>query len=438
MTWCMLIVWVNLCYNSSRNLYLDGVNMKAELIFTGSELLQGRILNSHAQYLGQQLSQINVDVALQTTVGDNMEMLEQVLRQALERADLILITGGLGPTTDDITKEAVAEVLGVPMVLDEKSLDRIREFFRSRGMSMPESNVKQAYFPEGATILPNTQGTAPGALIEKESKIIAMLPGPPHEMSVMFEERLLPILSKRSGGGAVTSFRLFRLTGISESSVQDLLKDLGGQGNPGIAYLARPGEVQVRVTALAPSKEQADKLVAELSERVQYRLEDYIFSCDEEAVEYAVGKLLVKKGMSLSVAESCTGGLIGARLTDVPGSSEYFIGGVIAYSNELKQSLLGVAPEIIKQYGAVSKQTAVAMAEGVRKLAQTSLGLAVTGIAGPGGATPVKPNGLVYISLASAGGTSWREFHFPGGRSAVRQGTVNAALSMVRNYLLSS
>jgi len=411
--------------------------MKAELIFTGSELLQGRVLNSHAQYLGRQLSQSGIKVTLQTTVGDDMERLEHVLRQALERSDLILITGGLGPTTDDITKEAVAEVLGVPMVLDEKSLERIKEIFESRGMSMPESNVKQAYFPEGATILPNTRGTAPGTLIEKDNKIIAMLPGPPHELYVMFEEALLPLLLKKAGGRTFTSSKVFKLTGISESSVQDLVKDLGGQGNPSITYLARPGEVQVRVTALAQSKEQAEEMVAELSEKVRRRLDDYVFSCDEEAVEYAVGKLLLKTGMSLSVAESCTGGLIGARLTDVPGSSEYFMGGVVVYSNELKQSLLGVPPEIIEQYGAVSRQTAVAMAEGVRNLARTSLGLAVTGIAGPGGATPAKPRGLVYISLASADGTSWKEFRFPGERSAVRRGTVNAALNMVRNYLLS-
>jgi len=409
--------------------------LKAELIFTGSELIQGRVLNSNAQYLGRRLSEINIEVTLHITVGDNFEKLGQVVRQALERADLIIITGGLGPTTDDLTKETVAQVLGIPMVLDEKSLAGIREFFQHRGMPMPESNSKQAYFPQGATILPNTRGTAPGVLIEKGNKIIALLPGPPHELTAMFENSLVPLLSKRAGAGAVTRSKTVKVTGISESSVQDLIKDLGGQGNPGITYLARPGQVQVRVTARAPSADQAEKMVKELSEKVRYRLEEYVFSCDGEAIEYVVGKQLLKTGISLAVAESCTGGLITARLTDVPGSSGYFMGGVVAYSNEVKKLLLGVAPEIIDRYGAVSKQTAVAMAEGVRNLIRSSLGLAVTGIAGPDGGTPAKPRGLVYISLASIEGTSCREFRFPGDRLAVRLGTVNAALNMVKYYL---
>ncbi len=410
-------------------------NLKAEIIFTGSELLQGRVFNSHAQYLGRRLSEINIEVVLHITVGDNYERLGQVVRQALERADLVIITGGLGPTTDDLTKETVAQVLGIPMVLDEKSLAGIREIFHRRGMPMPESNSKQAYFPLGATILPNTRGTAPGVFIEKGNKIIALLPGPPHELTAMFEDALVPLLSKRAGAGAVTRYRVVKVTGISESAVQDLVKDLGGQGNPSITYLAKPGQVQVRVTAQAPSADQAEKMVEELSEKVRLRLDQYIFSCDDQAVEYVVGKQLLKKGMSLAVAESCTGGLITARLTDVPGSSGYFTGGVVAYSNEVKKSLLGVAPEIIDKYGAVSKQTAMAMAEGVRNLIRSNLGLAVTGIAGPDGGTPAKPRGLVYISLASVEGTSYREFRFPGDRLAVRLGTVNAALSMVGYYL---
>ncbi|OPY58204.1 MAG: Nicotinamide-nucleotide amidohydrolase PncC [Pelotomaculum sp. PtaU1.Bin035] len=410
--------------------------MKAVLIFTGSELLQGRVTNSHAQYLGRRLSQLNIGVTLHITVGDNMEMLGQAVRQAMANADLILITGGLGPTNDDLTKETVAGVLGVPMVLDEKSLAVIKELFGSHGMSMPESNYKQALFPKGSVILPNTRGTAPGALMEKDDKIIALLPGPPHELTAMFEGELVPFLSKKAGGGAVTGYKVFKLAGISESAVQDMVKDLDRQDNPGITYLANPGEVQVRISARAPTSEQAEKMVAELSGEIRCRLEDYIFS-DGEALEYVVSKYLIRTGLSISVAESCTGGLIAAKLTDVPGSSDYFTGGVVAYSNEIKQALLGVAPEILNQYGAVSKQTADAMAEGVRNLTGTSLGLAVTGIAGPGGGTQDKPRGLVYISLSSADGTSCREFHFPGERPAVRRGTVNAALNMVRRYLLA-
>lgn len=409
--------------------------MKAELIFTGSELTQGRIMNSHAQYLGRWLSELNFEVALHITVGDHFERLEQVVRQALERSDLILITGGLGPTTDDLTKDTVAHVLGLPMILDEKSLDGIRNFFNQRGMTMPESNIRQAYIPQGATILPNNRGTAPGVLIEKGNKIIALLPGPPHELTAMFEGTLVPILSQKAGSGTVTRFKVIKVTGISESAVQDLIKDLGGQGNPGITYLASPGQVQVRITAQATNTDQAEKMVEELSEKVSCRFKDYIFSYGDENVESIVGKQLLDKGMSISVAESCTSGLIAARLTDVPGSSAYFIGGVAAYSNEVKKAILGVAPEVIDLHGAVSKETAVAMAEGVRNLIHTSLGLAVTGIAGPDGDTPTKPIGLVYIALASAGGTSYRKFHFPGNRLAVRMGTVNAALNMVRSFL---
>ncbi|MDF9407436.1 competence/damage-inducible protein A [Pelotomaculum isophthalicicum JI] len=409
--------------------------MKAELIFTGSELTQGRIVNSHAQYLGRWLSELNFDVALHITVGDHFERLEQVVRQALERSDLILITGGLGPTTDDLTKDTVAHVLGLPLVLDEKSLDGIRNFFDRRGMTMPESNIRQAYIPQGATILPNKRGTAPGILIEKGNKIIALLPGPPHELTAMFEDTLMPILSQKAGSGAVTRFKAIKVTGISESAVQDLIKDLGGQGNPGITYLASPGQVQVRITAQAASAEQAEKMVEELSEKVSCRLKDYIFGYGDENIEVIVGKQLLDKGMSIGVAESCTSGLIAARLTDIPGSSAYFIGGVAAYSNEVKKAILGVAPDIIDSHGAVSKETAVAMAEGVRNLIHTSLGLAVTGIAGPDGDTPNKPIGLVYIALASEKGASYRKFHFPGNRLAVRMGTVNAALSMVRSFL---
>lgn len=411
--------------------------MKAELIFTGSELLLGHVLNSHAQYLGMRLSEMGIEVILHTTVGDDWERLGQVLRQAMERSDLIITTGGLGPTTDDLTKETVANVLNLPMVLDEKSLAGIKEFFRNRGVVMPESNKKQACFPEGSVILPNSRGTAPGALIEKENKIIVMLPGPPGELTAMFEESLAPYLSKKILGGTVTRYKVFKLTGISESAVYDRVKDLGGQGNPGIAYVAKPGEVQVRITAHAGSPEQAEKMVAELSEKVRRRLVGYIFGYDEEVLEDVVGKLLLETGLSISVAESCTGGLIAARLTDIPGSSAYLKGGVVAYSNEIKNKVLGVPSDILERYGAVSKQTAVAMAEGVKELTGSNLGLAVTGIAGPGGGSPAKPRGLVYISLAADDGTCCREYRFPGERPAVRQGTANAALNMVRHYLLA-
>jgi len=410
--------------------------MKAELIFTGSELLLGHILNTHAQYLGMRLSEMGIEVTLNTTVGDDGKRMGQALGQAMGRSDLIIITGGLGPTTDDITAEVVAGVLGLPLVPDQGSLVKIRDLFHKRGQKMAESNLKQVYFPEGSMVLPNNVGTAPGALIEKDKNIIIMLPGPPHELTAMFEESVSPFLSGKAGKGTVIKYKIFKLTGISESAVQDLLKDLGGQGNPGIAYVAKPGEIQVRVSARAGQVLQAEELLARLSMKVKSRLEEYIFACDEEVLENVVGQLLLKEGLSIGVAESCTGGLIAARLTDIPGSSAYFKGGVVSYSNEMKNRVLGVGTDIIERFGAVSKETADAMAEGVRERTGADLGLATTGIAGPGGGTPAKPRGLVYVSLAAADGTFHREYRFPGFRMAVRQGTVNAALNMVRQYLM--
>jgi nicotinamide-nucleotide amidase len=410
--------------------------MKAELIFTGTELLLGHILNTHAQYLGMKLSGMGMEIDLNTTVGDNRETMISVLRQALERSGLIIITGGLGPTTDDITAEVVAEVFGLPLILDQESLNAIKRIFQSRGIIMPESNVKQAYFPRGSMILPNSVGTAPGAIIELNNKTVMMLPGPPHELMPMFEDAVMPYLSGKMGGSEVIRYRIFKLTGISESAVQDLLKDIGGQGNPGIAYIAKPGEIQVRVSARAAEKEQAEKLLAAFSGKVRARVEKYIFACDEGILEDLIGKLLMERGLSIGVAESCTGGLIAARLTDMPGSSAYFNGGVVSYSNEMKNQVLGVDKEILNRFGAVSRETAEAMAAGVRTRTGSDLGLAVTGIAGPAGGTTAKPRGLVYIALAADDITICREHHFPGARMAVRQGSVNASLNMVRKYLL--
>lgn len=411
--------------------------MQAELIFTGTELLLGHILNTHAQYLGVMLSSMGIEVGLNTTVGDSREAMIRVLQQALGRSsDLIIITGGLGPTTDDITVEVVAEVLGLPLILDQESLKTIKRIFHNRGTIMPESNVKQAYFPRGARILPNNVGTAPGAVLEFNNKTLIILPGPPNELIPMFEGAVAAYLSKKVTGGELIRYRIFKLTGISESAVQDLLKDMGGQGNPGIAYLAKPGEIQVRVSARGAVSAQVEKLLEDFAGKVRIRLEKHIFACDDDILEDLVGKLLLAKGLTIGVAESCTGGLIAARLTDIPGSSAYFKGGIVSYSNEMKNRILGVSMEIMNSYGAVSKETAEAMAVGVRAAAGADLGLAVTGIAGPAGGTAAKPRGLVYIALAADPITICRKHHFPGMRMAVRQGTVNAALNMVRQYLL--
>lgn len=411
--------------------------MKAELIFTGSELLLGHILNIHAQYLGARLSEIGIEVLYHITVGDERDRLRQVIKQAVSRSELVIITGGLGPTTDDLTAEAVADVLGMPLVPDEATLKKLAKLYHDRGQVMPESNKKQAFFPKGSVILTNNRGTAPGALVEREGSTVIMLPGPPQELKSMFESWVLPFLKKKVSSGPVIRFKILRLTGISESAIQDKVKDLGGQGNPGIAFVAKPGEIQVRITASAKNPEEAEKMVAGLSEKVKKRLDQFIFSSDNDTLEEILGRLLIEKGLTISVAESCTGGLIGSRLTEIPGSSVYFRGGVVAYSNELKETVLGVPSRTIELFGAVSRETAVAMAVGVRKLAVTDLGIAVTGIAGPEGGTGKKPRGLVYIALASEEGTDVKECRFPGTRTAIRQGASNTAMNMVRQYLIT-
>ena len=408
--------------------------MQAEIIFTGTELLVGEVLNSHAQYLGRRLTEMGIEVIQHTTVGDYWGRMGLVLLQALERADLIFITGGLGPTIDDLTKETVAEVLELDMKLDEASLQAIKAYFADRGTEMPANNIKQAHFPGGARILPNSRGTAPGAIVESGKKAIIILPGPPWELETMFEASVVSYLNSLPHRGVLCTSKIFKLTGINESSVQEQIVDLCGQSNPEIAFLVQPGMVEVRITGQGETLEEASALVHELSEQVRRRLFQYIFAEDNEKIEQVLGQLLMDAGLTISLAESCTGGLIQARLSEIPGASRYLAGGIVAYNHQIKEKLLGVPGEILSQFGAVSRQTAIAMAEGVRRELNSNIGLAVTGVAGP--TSPEgKPIGLVYIALSSPTGTCFREYRFPGERKAIRNGTVNAALKMAKHFL---
>ncbi|MGO0122607.1 competence/damage-inducible protein A [Desulfothermobacter acidiphilus] len=411
--------------------------MRAEIIFTGTELLLGQIVNTHAKYLGEKLAALGIEVTRQITIGDDWESITGVLREALERADLVIITGGLGPTEDDLTMGAVAEVRGVPLVLNQEALASIEKYFTAQGRTVPSNVVKEAYLPAGAQLLPNDNGTAPGCLLEVNGKILVVLPGPPRELQFMYERYVEPVLRARLGERSETLFyRILKLTGISECSVQEKLKDLAAaSSNPKIGYIVKPGEVHVRVAATAASPEQAQALAEDLFRKVEERVSDYIFARDDEQIEEVVGRLLRNRGLTLGVAESCTGGLLGGRLTEVPGSSDYFLGGVISYANEVKERVLGVPGSTLQMVGAVSSETAKAMAEGVRRLLGSSLGLSITGIAGPGGATPRKPIGLVYVALATSTGTEVKRFEFSGHRAAVRQGAVNGALMLLRRHL---
>ncbi|MDA8211774.1 MAG: competence/damage-inducible protein A [Clostridia bacterium] len=413
--------------------------MKAEIIAVGSELLLGQIVNSNAQYLSKRLSELGIDVFYHTVVGDNEGRLVEVLNRALERSELVITTGGLGPTMDDLTKETVAKVLGLPMILHQASLEHIRSFFAQRGRIMPESNTKQACFPEGAKILANEVGTAPGAVVEAGGKTVIILPGPPFELKLMFEKAAVPCLTQgHAYQGEVILSRVMRIFGKGESTVEELVKDLlEQQTNPTIAPLAQVGEINLRITAKGKGKAQAEALMSGVLGELEKRLGTIIFGYDDQDLETVVGQKLKELGFTISLAESCTGGLISSRFTDVPGSSAYFQYGVVSYSNSAKEVFLGVKEDTLLTYGAVSEQTAREMAGGIREKMGTTLGLAVTGIAGPDGGTPEKPVGLVYIALASAQEVMVKKFQFGGPRKNIKLLTANAALNLVRLYLLS-
>ncbi|MCF8011969.1 MAG: competence/damage-inducible protein A [Clostridiales bacterium] len=409
--------------------------MHAEIIFTGTELLLGQVVNTHGQYLGNKLSSLGIEINKHTVVGDNSHNLKDVFQNALSKSNIVLTTGGLGPTTDDVTKDIFAELLGLELVLDDEALNSMEEFFSRRGLQMPNNVISQAYIPRGSKALPNLQGSAPGIMVELKNCTIFMLPGPPWELRSVFENHVEKYLESKVPGGNVNTFKVIKVTGISESAVQEKLLYLEIKENTNLAYIAKPGEVHVRISARAVERSKAQDLVDELSEKVKNNLLEYIIGVDDEILEEMVGNFLREKGMTISCAESCTGGLIAQRLTDISGSSQYFTGSIVAYNNFVKKNLLGVSSEILEEYGAVSSQTAKAMAEGACRVTGSDIGVGVTGIAGPQGGSPEKPIGLVYIALVAGSNIQCRRFTLPGQRPGVRWGASNAALSMVRHFL---
>jgi nicotinamide-nucleotide amidase len=412
--------------------------MIAEIISTGTELLLGQIVNTNAQYISARLASLGIHLFFQTTVGDNRLRMEEAIVQALHRADIVITTGGLGPTLGDITKEVSAIVFGRKLELHKESLARICDFFSQRGLVMTENNVRQAMMPAGAIVLENKRGTAPGVILEKGQKVIIHLPGPPHEMKGMFEDAVVPYLVNRYNVQTIIHSRVLRCVGIGESMLEEKIKDLLlRQSNPTLALLARHGEIHIRITVHSSDIDTADAMLDEAEKSIRDRLGIYVFGVDEETLAEVVGRLLVKENGTLACAESCTGGLLSSLLTDVPGSSQYFTHCIISYSNEAKMHYLGVREETLAQYGAVSEQTAGEMAAGIRRTAGTDYGIAVTGIAGPSGATEEKPVGLVYIGLAASAGITVKEFHFSGDRFLVKQRAALSALNILRCYLLN-
>ncbi|MEK6647017.1 MAG: competence/damage-inducible protein A [Candidatus Firestonebacteria bacterium] len=410
-----------------------------EIVSIGTELLLGQILDTNSTYISQKLAEIGVDVFFKSSVGDNETRIENCIRQAFERADIIIVTGGLGPTVDDVTKNAVVKVLGKRLFLNEKILEKIKNNFKHRGVSMPESNVSQAMIPHGAIIIDNELGTAPGLLINHNSKIIILLPGVPREMKAMIENNVLPYIKKHyhSDKSEIIKSKVLKVFGMGESMVDAKILDIfKSSSNPSIALLADTTEVKIRLTAKAKDEIFALKLIAPLEKDIRNRLRDSIFAVDDETMEYVVAKLLLQSKLTISVAESHTGGFISHKLTNIPDSSKYFKRGIIAYSDESKVELLKVSPEAIRLFGAVSKQVADAMADGVRRIANTDIGLAVTGIAGPSGEREGKPVGLVYIAMAWKDSSICDEYKLKGDRILIKEQTAQLALDVLRRYLL--
>jgi len=410
--------------------------MTAEILSVGTELLLGNIVDTNAAFLSQELAGLGVSVFRQTTVGDNHGRLFNALKSTFLNADVAIISGGLGPTQDDITKAVAAEYFGRELFLHEESLERIRKRFAIRGRNLPENSDRNAIIPEGSQVLPNDFGSAPGVILTSadEKKTLILLPGPPSEMLPMFTNYVAPYLQQRSGKIFVS--RTLKIIGIGESQVETMLIDLiSAQTNPTIAPYAKIGDVHVRITAAAENKEDAECLIAPLAAEVNKRLSPHIYSEDDRTLPEIVIALLDKQSHTLSVAESCTGGLIMSELVSVAGCSSVIWEGLCTYSNEAKTTRLGVDTGLIAKYGAVSAEVAAAMAEGVAKTAGTTIGLSTTGIAGPGGGTEEKPVGVVYVGLCINGKTETARFNTIGSRNEIRLRATNLAIDMLRRQL---
>ncbi|MGH2453376.1 MAG: competence/damage-inducible protein A [bacterium] len=412
--------------------------MRAELLSVGTELLLGQITDSNAAYLARVLASAGADLFFKQTVGDNAARLTEVVRLALGRAELIVITGGLGPTEDDLTVATVAAALGLPLMRDETVAASIRDFFALRGRPAPESVYKQALIPSGAQIIPNRRGTAPGVVVALGGSTIVMMPGVPGEMEGMVEDFLVPWLRARTGETVIRS-RVLRVTGLGESAVEERIKDVLRLPAPTIAPYAKLGEVHLRLTAKGPPAEVEAQLAAGEA-AVRERLGNLIFGVDDDTLEVVAGRLLLEHGMTVAVGESCTGGLTADRLTALPGSSAYFRFGAVAYSNAAKTALLGVSPDLLDRQGAVSAAVAEAMARGARERADSDLALGITGVAGPAGGSAEKPVGLVFIALADREGVHSRAWRFgkQPGRRGIRFLASQAALDLIRLRLLRS
>lgn len=410
--------------------------MRVELITTGSELLLGQIVNTNSAYMASHLNDIGFDVLYQTTVGDNYNRMKKVIENALTRADIVITTGGLGPTQGDITKYVCAEITGKKMVTHEESKKRMYDHFKEKDIPMTENNLRQVLVPDGADVFVNYNGIAPGIVQNYDGKFLINLPGPPREMKNMFDKSLKPFLKDKFGIEHVIYSVVLDTFDIGESFLETEIRDLIlKQHNPTLALLVRPSGVIIRITAKANSIEEAKQLIKPVEAEIYSRVGQYIYAIDDEPMENVVGHLLLAKKMTIACAESCTGGLLTSRLTDIAGSSAYVAGGVVSYSNQVKIEQLHVDATVLQEKGAVSEETAKYMAEGIAAIMKTDIGVSVTGIAGPGGGTAEKPVGLVYIAVTGSKGTYVVKNLFSGKREEIKYRTTQKALNMIRLYL---
>lgn len=412
--------------------------MIVELISVGTELLLGNIVNTNAAYLAEKCALLGLSMYHQTVVGDNEERLAQTLKTAVDRSDVVILSGGLGPTKDDLTKEAAAKVMGLELKEDPRTRERIKEFFKnSQFKIITDNNWKQALVPEGAIVVDNRNGTAPGIIMEKDGKSVILLPGPPNELVPMFEQDIFPYLNKLQP--EIICSAMVKICGLGESYVETQIKDLiENQSNPTIAPYAKTGEVHLRITAKAADEKEAKKLIKPVVKELKNRFGNHIYTTDEnKTLEEAIVDLLLEKQLTLTTAESCTGGMLAARLTNVPGVSEVFKQGLVTYSNRAKRKLLDVKKNTLKDYGAVSDKTAKEMAKNGAFMTGSDICISITGIAGPDGGTEEKPVGLVYMACSYNNKVTVKEFHFKGERSKVRESSVVNALTMLRECILS-
>ena len=411
--------------------------MTAEIICVGTEILLGNIVNTDAAYLAEKCAYLGLSNYYQVVVGDNEQRLLETINTAKSRADVIFLIGGLGPTEDDLTKETAAKAFNVELVMDEEAKNNIVTILTNRGIDITNNNFKQAFVPKGSIVLYNKNGTAPGIIMEEAGKVVIMLPGPPNEFVPMVDDQVVPYFLKKGTNDVIYS-RVVKLVGVGESKVAEEISDLIAMTNPTVATYAKTGEVHIRVTASAANDDEAKALVKPVVKKLKAMYPDNVYSTNaDETLERAVVELLSKNGLSITAAESCTGGLVCGKIVNVAGASEVFRGGYITYSNKQKRNVIGVKKSTLEKYGAVSEQVAAEMAKGVLEVSKADVAISTTGIAGPGGGTPEKPVGLVYIGCAVKNKVYVEKFNFSGSRNKVRESTVVAALSMVRKYVSS-